>query len=353
MALYQHIQRVLLIGMRLPSTPPGVQPPAPPALAQLAQAIAPAHQRFDAHAVHAGNRYRSAFWAIYLLSALAIFCAVVPLVFILGGGAEDHLMAVAWGVAELLIIGVVGLLVAAGNRSDWHGRWLEARTRAEMAWYLPMIAPLVPFEAGTAPVDENWYARAFGSEGPALAAREIAALCAEVSPLASRLLREAWTDPQFVSAYAAWAAGILRGQRAYHDAVRARQRALIARVGRINATLFAATALGAAAHLFVHSPWLLFLTIFFPALGASLHGALAQSEAYRLALSSDRLAGELESAIARIEACVRPSSHSSELAQSEAAAAELPEAIGAAIGLVLDEHHAWHALVRPHHLPLG
>jgi hypothetical protein len=25
----------------------------------------------------------------------------------------------------------------------------------------------------------------------------------------------------------------------------------------------------------------------------------------------------------------------------------------AALGLILDEHHDWHMLVRPHHLPLG
>jgi len=45
----------------------------------LIEAIAGAHRRFDQLALHYGDRYRSGFWAIYLLSAIAVLFAVMPL----------------------------------------------------------------------------------------------------------------------------------------------------------------------------------------------------------------------------------------------------------------------------------
>ena len=88
------------------------------------------------------------------------------------------------------------------------------------------------------------------------------------------------------------------------------------------------------------------VTTFFPALGASLHGALAQSEAYRLGSTSERLARELAEAIAQIQhamAGVAPGGEVSALKTS----------IEAAIALILEEHQDWNLLVRPHHLPLA
>jgi hypothetical protein len=88
------------------------------------------------------------------------------------------------------------------------------------------------------------------------------------------------------------------------------------------------------------------ITTFFPALGASLHGALAQSEAYRLGSTSERLWGELQRAIGAIRATLEPRS-------SALAVEPIQESILAAIELILEEHQDWHMLVRPHHLPLA
>jgi hypothetical protein len=87
--------------------------------------------------------------------------------------------------------------------------------------------------------------------------------------------------------------------------------------------------------LIVHTLWLSLITTFFPALGASLHGALAQSEAYRLSTTSERLMRQLQEGVARIR-------------QSPDKAA-----VEAAIAVILEEHQDWNLLVRPHHLPLG
>jgi hypothetical protein len=95
-------------------------------------------------------------------------------------------------------------------------------------------------------------------------------------------------------------------------------------------------------HLVVHAMWLSFVTIFFPALAASLHGALAQTEAYRQAAISRRLSADLARTMATI-ASYSPA-HEPEKVRA---------AIEAGLKLILDEHRDWHMLVRPHHLPLG
>ncbi len=87
------------------------------------------------------------------------------------------------------------------------------------------------------------------------------------------------------------------------------------------------------------------MTTFFPALGASLHGALAQSEAYRLGATSERLARDLASSIARVQQSVARASGEATVA--------VKTSIEAAIALILEEHQDWNLLVRPHHLPLA
>jgi hypothetical protein len=54
--------------------------------------------------------------------------------------------------------------------------------------------------------------------------------------------------------------------------------------------------------LVVHTIWLSVVTTFLPALGASFHGALAQSETYRLGATSERLSLELQTAILSVRA---------------------------------------------------
>jgi hypothetical protein len=345
MALHQHIQRLLLIGVRLSALPPPPVPQAPAALQPLIEATAEAHRRFDLHALYHGHRYRSGFWAIYLLSAVAVLFAIMPLA--LGWDSANHRLhpyAGLWAVGEVLLIGTVSVIYWLGHRRDWQGQWLRARTTAELSWYLPTLAPLLNFDA---PAHEaNWYLRIFDPVPYLRGADDIAALCTRIEPLAKQQLAGAWSDPEFAASYAQWTIDILEQQRHYHHGIAGKQQALLHRIHAVNVVLFVLTALGALLHLAIHSMWLTLITTFFPALGASLHGALAQSESYRLGASSERLGAELHSAITRIRSALALNAVTPD-------SAELRTSIQTALTLILEEHQDWHLLIRPHHLPLG
>jgi hypothetical protein len=345
MALHQAIQGLLLVGVRLESfeSLPPLKPPE--RLMSLVEAVEPEHRKFDERALHFGHRYRSGFWAIYLLSAIAVLCAVLPLA--LGWDSPQHAFhsyAGVWAVCEVIIIGVVSAIYGLGHRRDWQGEWLRARTMAELAWYLPMLAPLLDFPSVDA--EANWYVRAFDPGQHLRTADDVSTLCARIEPLAGKLLAGAWSDSAFVTGYVQWTLDILERQRRYHCRVAAKQHALLHRVHSINGYLFRLTALGALLHLVIHTLWLSLITTFFPALGASLHGALAQSEAYRLGSTSERLARELRNAIEHIQTTMTGMPATGDLVALKAS-------IEAAIALILQEHQDWNLLVRPHRLPLA
>jgi hypothetical protein len=343
-ALHQHIQRLLLIGARL-DTPPAPPIPAPPQRLQpLIDSLAQSHRDFDAVAIRFGHRYRSGFWAIYLLSALAVLCAMMPLA--LGWDSINsfyHPLAAAWVIAEVLVIAAVAFIYWRGHRNSWQGEWLRARTVAELTSYLPLIAPLVNFAKQAD--DAGWYSRALTAGAHSATPEEVVALCRSNEPRTRELLDGAWNDPQFVDTYAAWAIGILQSQQAYHTRVAKRSHLLRHRIHRVTAALFILTALGALAHLVVHSHWISLMTTVFPALAAALHGALAQSEAYRLETASERVALELQRSCDDIRQAMNDSGNSRD--------ARLQSAIRAAVALILQEHQDWYMLVQPHHLPLG
>jgi len=345
MALHQLIQRLLLIGAHVESLPPPPKPQAPPGLQPLIEAIAEPHQRFDERAIHFGHRYRSGFWAIYLLSAIAVLFAVMPLA--LGWDSATHSLhpyAGWWAVGEVMVIGTVSAIYWLGHRRNWQAQWLSARTTAELSWYLPMLAPLLDLSAPAA--EPNWYLRVFDPGQHLRGADDVAKLCADNEPLARELLATAWSNPAFIASYARWTIEILEEQRHYHYRIASNQHALQHRVHLVNSALFSLTALGALLHLVIHTLWLSLITTFFPALGASLHGALAQSEAYRLGTTSERLVRELQTAMARIRSALDQAGSANDVLAIKAA-------IEAAIALILQEHQDWHVLVRPHNLPLA
>src|SRR5207302_4283637 len=115
MALHQAIQRLLLIGVHLDPLARTPTPSPPAALTPLIDAIAPAHRAFDERALDYGHRYRSGFWAIDLLSAIAVLFAVLPLA--LGWDSPGHRLH---SYAAICALGQV-LVIGAASPSDWWG----------------------------------------------------------------------------------------------------------------------------------------------------------------------------------------------------------------------------------------
>src|SRR3569833_586165 len=303
MALHQAMQRLLLIGARLESFPHLAPPRKPARLAPLFAAVESAHQRFDHRALDYGNRYRSGFWVIYLLSAVAVLCAVLPLA--LGWDSPAHMFhpyARVWAICEVFIIGVVLLIYWLGHRGDWQGEWLRARTTAELTSYLPMLAPLLDFNAPA--TEPNWYVRLFDPGQHLRTADDVSVLCAQLEPETRKQLEGAWSDAEFVRDYVQWTIDTLEGQRRYHSRVSAKQHALLHRVHRINGTLFGLTALAALMHLFIHELWLSLVTTFFPALGASLRGAMALSDGRRALLQETAKLGAIREAGAMLDSAL-------------------------------------------------
>lgn len=344
MALHQNIQRLLLIGADLDTSPAPPVPPPPRRLQPLIDSLAPSHRQFDVEAISFGHRYRSGFWAIYLLSAFAVLCAMMPLAL----GWDDltsymHSYAAGWVISEILVIGAVALIYWRGHKNSWQGQWLRARTVAELTSYLPLVAPLVDFSKEQN--DAAWYSRVLSAGAHTGAPEEVLALCRANESGTRELLDGAWSDPAFVAEYAAWAIGTLRAQQAYHTRVAKRSHVLMHRIHRVTAALFVMTAIGALAHLFIHSRWISLITTVFPALAAALHGALAQSEAYRLESASERVALELQKSVDDIEHALN--------AEAGTRLEGVKTAVRGAVSLILQEHQDWYMLVRPHHLPLG
>ncbi len=338
------VRRTLLLGWRAaPQSRHAIEPPE--RLAALVGAVEDEHRLANGHAIEYGNRYRSTFWAIYLLSALAVLFAFMPYALEWDRPqAPMHERMWIWGVCELIVIGGIAFLYMQAHRRRWHLRWLASRTHAEFVWYAPLVAPLVE-HAAEGP-HGNWYDRAFAQGRRLDESGEVDSLCERLAPLACAATEGAWADAEFVNSYAAWSCSIFDGQRRYHEGVAAEQRALSHRIHVITTWLFALISMAAAAHIFIHAAMLSLAAVFLPALGAALHGALAQSEAQRLALNSTQLRDALARAVERIHSCATRE-------PLAARAASLQDAVRSGLSLILEEHQGWHLAMRTHRLKLG
>jgi hypothetical protein len=80
----------------------------------------------DTLAVYYSHLYRSAYVTAYLLSAVAVFIALLAVFF-----EHDLRVKMALVVSELVAIGLIIGFVSVGRRRLWHERWLDYRTLAE------------------------------------------------------------------------------------------------------------------------------------------------------------------------------------------------------------------------------
>ncbi len=83
------------------------------------------------------DAYRSAYVLTYLLSATAVFMALLPM----AAGLEGAAQIICVGIEFVILLTIV-LLLVVGRRRHWHERWMEYRLLAELIRQIRFLIPL-------------------------------------------------------------------------------------------------------------------------------------------------------------------------------------------------------------------
>ena len=125
--------------------------------AKLRTVLAPRFARADATATHVAQLFRSGYVTNFSFAALAVVLSLLGLA--LPAALKPVLI-----VLEFMVIATILLVTRAGNRSQWHRRWLDNRHLAERLRCLAVAAQLGELElrsgADLRPGWVDWYARA-------------------------------------------------------------------------------------------------------------------------------------------------------------------------------------------------
>ena len=261
------------------------------------------------------DAYRSAYVLTYLLSATAVFMALLPMAAGLQGAAQIACVAL-----EFVILIVIVLLLVVGRWRHWHERWMEYRLLAELIRQIRVLIPLgggrpfprVPIHLGSY---ENlnqtwmyWHMRAI-------------ARATGIPP--------AKVTPEYASVCLSYVAKIVgksdKGQLGFHRNNETRSNRIGRRLHVASTTLFVLTIVSIGIHLthalsnpvpfplWLHvgflqahqaaiDRWLVLTAATFPALGAALAGIANQGEFARLAKRSAAMADAFEQFAVQIEA---------------------------------------------------
>jgi hypothetical protein len=317
----------------------------PQVTARLRQEVLPMFAWADGIASRLADAYRSGMCVNFVLAALAV---MIGLAYLPAGLAE-----VKWGFAavELLLLGGILAMTAAGSRLGWHRRWFELRRVAEYLRHAPGLLLL-----GVARPTGRWPRKGGGdssAEWPEHVARH--ALRSVGLPrvrLTRAYLREGLAGvvlPHVVS------------QRAYHEAKAHRLETVHHRLDHAAETCFklaVASVLGyllcklggiagiLPKHLATElSPLFTFLGVAFPTLGANLAGIRYFGDFERFGAISRVAAEKLREIEARITLLLS----GAETALTYAAAADLMHALDEA---VVDEIESWQSVFGAKHLAL-
>jgi hypothetical protein len=246
---------------------------------------------------------RSSFLLSYLLSAAAVFAALLSI-------AMDRAdLESACALLELAIL--VGILVLLGlaRQLRWHERWMECRLLAELIRQLRILIPL----GGARPLPRMpAHLAVYGDPSQTWMywhMRAVARACgipgAEITPAYVRdylnYLTQIVGDPK-------------NGQWGFHVQSARRAQLIFSRLRTMTVWLFSLTVLDVGVRLLRHvipagaevipsswDHWLLFASAALPALGAALEGINNQGEFTRTAHRSKAMAGAFEAYAAQIK----------------------------------------------------
>lgn len=259
------------------------------------------HQRFDQLSNYYGNLYRGSFVFNYIMGALAVLAALIPVGFAFVeqfGDHHGHVYALVATAVELVLIFIILLVYKFGathhgaHHSDsksfggrWHEKWIEYRVLAERFRYMEILYPLGidPRQVGAALGHDKYW-----SWMSAYYAYRLSIVKAEI--------------PEDVTAYKKTLATILKGQHKYHHSNVEKMERIHHRVHTFAFWLFIGTLLACVSHFLSHNPILTLLSGFLPALAAAMHGILANGEFVKTAEVSKHMSKQLHDMLTDLEA---------------------------------------------------
>jgi hypothetical protein len=136
--------------------------------ARLEAVLLPRYYAADHVATRISHVYRSAYVLSYLFAVISVFVATLAAVVALQGSPDEWLYRTIFIGLEFAPIVCILVLVGAGQRARWHGRWLEARALAERLRHVRILSLVGECEvvrnegelSATGAIWTSWYLRA-------------------------------------------------------------------------------------------------------------------------------------------------------------------------------------------------
>lgn len=260
------------------------------------------HRVFDDLSNYYGNKYRGAFVFNYVMGAIAVLVALIPVGFSIEhhvGDDEPNYALLLTSIEFVIILTILIIYKIGANQNihhahkssnsifrlnrRWHERWLEYRILAERFRYMEILYPIGidPRDDGVARQDDlaEWVNAYF----------------------AMRLEMQKTERTNDLASYKNKLMSVMRGQHSYHDKNAHRSECIHHRLHTIATWMFYGTLAACAFHFVLHDPILTLLAAFFPAVAAAMHGIIASGEFSKTAEVSDRMSKQIEKLILRLE----------------------------------------------------
>jgi hypothetical protein len=309
---------------------------------ELSEDLLPVFAWSDGIASRLADAYRSGMCVNFVLAALAVMVGI----FYLPAGMKES----KWGFAavELLLLGGILALTAAGSRLAWHSRWFAMRRVAEYLRHAPALLLL-----GVARPTGRWPRAGGGAEWPEHFARHA---LREVG-----LPRVAVTRDYLRSGLEGIVLPHVSAQRAYHAAKAHKLETVHHRLDKVAESCFALAVASVLAYLGLKgagmlgladkhlagtlSPLFTFFGVAFPTLGANLSGIRYFADFERFGAISNVAAEKLRAIEERIGLLLSGAPQ----ALTYAAVADLIHALDEA---VVEEIASWQSVFGAKHLAL-
>ena len=251
----------------------------------------------DGLADYYADAHRSAFVLSYLLAAMAVFTALLPMAANRRGAFE-----MACTFAEMVSLAGIFLLLQMGRTRRWHERWMEYRLLAELIRQLRFLVPL----GGGKPLPRMpAHLAVYGDPARTWMYWHVRAIAREIGIPGARVTQAYMRDCLGFLAQVVGDPGT--GQWGFHLATQQRSQRLNKRLRNTVLFLVAATFMGVSARLlfelfpdtsgFISATadrWLVLGAATLPALAAALEGINNQGEFVRVAKRSTAMASSFK-----------------------------------------------------------